>query len=198
MKRYSILLLILVSFVLLKGCTKEYSYEGGNTPPSGNDSTQLPPPPPPPPVNAVPDFIYCSSCEGHDQFEENWWSFYAGNSFVCGRMDTAIMNADRTAFTFFGPTACSADTSMAVTVYLETYKFDRNQQGLVIPHVAFYFNKIGLSDFLLINRPGTPFSFTIDSYDHASKMTIGTFAGDAFRPDGSTLHVAGKFKVRLH
>jgi hypothetical protein len=197
-ERYSILLIMLVSFLIANRCVKEYSYEGGDTAPTGNDTALPPPPPPPPPPPANPDFLYCDRCEGHDKFEENWWSFKAGNSFVCGRMDTAIMNADRTAFTFFGPIACSMDTSMAVSVYLEPHKLDKSQQGLSVPHVAFYFTKYGLPDHLLTNRPGTPFSFTIDSYDHITKMTVGTFKGNAFKPDGTTLPVEGKFMVRLH
>lgn len=189
---YDQIAIILVAATCLPGCIKEYSYEGGTLPPIIID-TLLPPPPP-----VTPDFLACDSCEGRDKFEENRWSFKAGNSFVCGIIDTAIVDSDRRAFTFFGPSACSMDTSMAVSVYLESYKLDKSQQGLVIPRIAFYFNKFGMSDHLLINRTGTPFIVTIDSYDHNTKMTIGTYTGNAYKPDGNTLLVQGKFMVRLH
>lgn len=184
---------MLVSAIILYGCIKEYSYEGGLGGSVITDTLQPPVTPPP-----SPEFAICQACNGQDRFEENRWSFKAGNSFVCGIIDTGIINSERNAFTFFGPSACTMDTSMAVSVYLETDHLNRNHQGLVVRRIAFYFNKFGLSDHLLINRPGTPFSVTINSYDHGTKMTIGTFQGNAFRPDGSALAVEGKFMVKLH
>lgn len=194
-KLHSIISVTLVATGILQGCIKEYSYEGGDLPPIIIDTLL---PPAPGPANTL-DFPACAGCEGMDKFEENRWSFRAGNSFLCGIIDTAIVNADRTAFTFFGVSACSPDTSMAISVYLEPYVLDRSQQGLVINRIAFYFNKRGLTDHLLISQQGTPFSLTIDSYDHQTKLSSGTFTGHAYKPDGKTLLVhTAKFMVKLH
>ncbi|MGZ5221031.1 MAG: hypothetical protein ACXWC7_13175, partial [Chitinophagaceae bacterium] len=104
----------------------------------------------------------------------------------------------RNAFTFFGPSACSADTNFVISVYLESNTFDRDQSALFIPKVSFYIAKNGASKFLLVSQPGTPFSVTIESYNHQTKMVIGTFSGHAYKPDGSSIFVhSGKFKVKL-
>lgn len=180
--------------ILNQACTKEYSREAINssTPPI----TDTTPPQQVPPYST--DFPFCLSCVDKDKFEENRWSFKAGDSFLCGIMDTAILTRDRTAFTFFGPSACSLDTSMIISVYLEPYVLNRNYNNLLIPKVAFYYSKLGASFYPLISKTGTPFSVTIDSYNHQTKMTIGTFTGQAYKPDGSALLVSsGKFKVKL-
>ena len=97
------------------GCIKEYSYERQNTVPLIQDSTPALPTPSP-----APDFPICAACAGKDNYEESRWSFKAGNSFLCGIIDTAIVNIERNAFTFFGPSACSTDTNMVISVYLES------------------------------------------------------------------------------
>lgn len=186
-------LVALVAFI--HGCTKEYSREGLDTTTPVIDTV---PPQQPPPPDTTSSITFCTACAGRDKFEENWWSFKAGNSFYCGMMDTAIVTPERNGFTFFGPSACSSDTSMVITVYPENYILNKDQQGLQIQKVSLRFTKFGAPKYLLATEPGTPFSLTIDSYDHQSKMTIGTFSGYAYQPDGTTLLVSGKFKVKLH
>lgn len=176
------------------GCAKEYSREAiDNTIPPVIDTT-------PPQQTPLPDtsLLFCAACAGMDKFEENQWSFKAGNSFYCGPMDTALLAPERNAFTFFGPSACSSDTSMVVTLFMENYVLNKDLQNIVIPNVDFRFTKFGAAKYLLVSQPGTPFSLTIDSYNHQTKMTIGTFSGYAYQPDGSTLLVtSGKFKAKL-
>ncbi len=188
------LLLLLLLAIGHPGCIKEYSYEGGDVPPPAIDTTTLPTIPLP----AV-DFPLCNACtSAADSYEELKWSFRAGDSFLCGIIDKAIVNEDRNAFTFFGPSACSSDTSMVITVYLESDTLNRDYQGLVIPKVVFYFSKLGFSKFLLTTQPDTPFTLTINSYDHRSKMTTGSFSGYTYKPDGTKLLVhSAKFKVKL-
>lgn len=181
--------------VILSSCIKEYSYEGGMLPPIIIDTLN----PPTGGPSVTPDFPPCAACAGRDYFEENRWSFWAGNSFVCGLIDTAIVNQDRTALTFFGVSACSVDTSMALTIYLAPSVLNRSQQDVVSSYVAFYFTKFGAPAYLLISRWGTPFSLTIASYDHVTKMSYGTFSGYAYKADGNTLLVhSAKFQVRLY
>lgn len=175
------------------GCTKEYSYEGQDAVPPIQDTTPILPAPLP-----APDFPLCAACVDKDNYEESRWSFKAGDSFLCGIIDTAIVNIERNAFTFFGPSACSTDTNMVISVYLESKKLDRSQQNMVIPKVFFYFSKAGASHFLLVSRSGTPFTVILNSYDHQTKMTTGTFSGYVFKADGTTTLIhSTKFKLKL-
>ena len=183
---------ILVIFIF--GCIKEYSREAfdSTVPPVVDTSA-----PPQTPSTDTP-LLFCAACAGMDKFEENRWSFKAGNSLYCGPMDTALVAPERNAFTFFGPSACSSDTSMVVTIFTENYALNKDLQSVVIPNVDFRFTKFGAAKYLLVSQPGTPFYLTIDSYNHQTKMTIGTFSGYAYQPDGSTVLVsAGKFKAKL-
>ncbi|HRO70183.1 MAG TPA: hypothetical protein PK951_07385 [Chitinophagaceae bacterium] len=185
----------LTVLVILSSCVKEYSYEGGAQTPVIIDTTQQPFPD----TSTIDVFPPCAVCEGHDRFEENRWSFWAGSSFVCGFIDTAIVNPDRTALTFFGESACSGDTSLAISVYLSPNVLNKTQQALVSSYVAFHFTARGSPVFVLTSRWGNPFTVTIDSYDHQTKMSSGTFTGIAFKADGNPLLVHdAKFKVRLH
>lgn len=171
------------------GCVKEYSRERNVVIPPTIDST---------PVVQAPGFPVCAACDGRDSYEEGRWSFKAGDSFFCGIMDTAFTNVDRTAFTFFGPSACTSDTNMVISVYPDSYTLDRDQRSLFIPKATFYLAKRGFSKFLLVSRADTPFSVTIESYDHQTKMVIGTFSGNVYKPDGSIVLVhSAKFKVKL-
>lgn len=175
------------------GCIKEYSYERQNIAPPVQDSTPALPTPLP-----APDFPLCAACEGKDNYEESRWSFKAGDSFLCGIIDTAIVGPDRNVFTFFGPSACSTDTNMVISVFLESQKLDRSQQNMVIPKVIFYVAKAGAPQYLLVTRPGTPFTVILNSYDHQTKMTTGTFSGYVFKANGTTTLIhSTKFKLRL-
>jgi hypothetical protein len=175
------------------GCAKEYSYERQDTAPPVQDSTSTSPIPQP-----SPDFPLCAACADKDNYEEDRWSFKAGNSFLCGIIDTAIVNIERNAFTFFGPSACSSDTNMVISVYLESQKLDRSQQNIVIPKVFFYFSAAGSPQFVLVSRSGTPFTVILKTYDHQTKMTTGSFSGYVFKADGTTILIdSTKFKLKL-
>lgn len=191
---HSICLFFLLLLILNYACVKEYSREAPDSAvPPVIDTT-------PPQQAPLPDtsLLFCAACAGLDKFEENRWSFKAGNFFYCGPMDTALLAPDRNAFTFFGPSACSSDTSMVLTLFMENYVLNKDLQNIVIPNVDFRFTKFGAVKYLLVSQPGTPFSLTIDSYNHQTKMTIGTFSGYAYQPDGSKLLVtSGKFKAKL-
>lgn len=134
-----------------------------------------------------------------DKFEENRWSFKAGNAFHCGPMDTALVDVNRTAFTFFGPSSCSSNTSMVVTVYMDNYTLTQDLNDVVFRRVDFRYTKWGAPKYLLVSQPGTPFNLTIESYNHQTRMTVGTFSGYAYKGDGTLEFVeSGKFKVKLH
>jgi hypothetical protein len=192
---FNILFFVASFFV---SCAKEYSRESADAiiPPVIDTLPQGPPQQGPP--TAI-NFYSCVACAGHDIFEENKWSFKVGNSLQCGTMDTALSTPERNAFTFFGPSSCSSDTSMVITVFLQNNVLDKNLQGLAIPNVDFRYTKFGAPKYLLLSRQPSPFTLTIDSYDHQTKMTIGRFYGYAYAGDGSLIEVQeGKFKVKIH
>ncbi|RYF86956.1 MAG: hypothetical protein EOO00_12815, partial [Chitinophagaceae bacterium] len=183
----TVLLIVLITG--LQACIKEYSAEGGPVIPVQDTLTQ-------PPVIPGNDTTICPECTGKDQFEENRWSFWESNSFLCGVIDTAIVGADRDVFTFFGLSSCSSDTNLVISVFLDNEKLDRDRQDLVIPKVVFYVSINAGSVYWLQTRPGTPFNMTIYSYDHQTRMTTGTFSGIVYKPDGAAVQVKGtKFKV---
>jgi hypothetical protein len=190
---------ICFAFLLLlalvhSGCIKEYSYEGGMVSPPIVDSS-IPPVVPPTGV-ALPECSFCNS--DRDNYEERRWSFKVGNSLQCGTMDTALVNPERDAFTFFGPSSCSPTTGMVITVYLENNSLDKDQHGTVLSKVVFTYAKRGLPKYLLSTQRGSLFYLTIENYDHQTKMATGTFNGEVLAADGTFLQVnSGKFKVKL-
>src|SRR6266487_2054254 len=96
-------------------CAKEYSFEGADTL-AVNDTIIVPP----------AHLWICPACIGQDKQIEAKWSFHNDSSFSCGMIDTAIVNQERTAFTFFGPSACSKDTGMIIDVFLGGGAMDRD------------------------------------------------------------------------
>lgn len=178
-------LIILLFFS--SGCAKEYSYEGGNT---GviQDSIQ----------SGNPVSWICPACIGNDAQIEGKWSFHYENLLFCGKIDSAIVNPERTAFTFFGPSACSADSGMVVSVYLDGPVLDQNLYNLSSQRGAFYYyDHVGPSIYL-ISRPANPFTVTIDSYIHQTRLVTGTFKGPVFKNYGNSTYISsGKFKVKL-
>lgn len=178
---------LLAMLIFYSGCVKEYSFEGGNTP-VVIDTTN-----PPAPASWI-----CPDCIGRDVFEESRWSFYNENSFLCGIIDTAIVNPERTAFTFFGPSSCSIDTGMIASVYLNGTVLNSNITNLSSQRGAFYYyDNVGQTT-ILISRQANPFTVTIDSYNHQTRMATGTFSGPVFTSNGGpTFIVSGKYKVKL-
>jgi hypothetical protein len=175
-------------------CRKEYSYEGGSAP-SVRDT--VPPPPPPPPI--VYELPFCASCAVYtNPIQLNKWSLKAGNAFACGTLDTAIINLERTSFTFFGPSTCSRDTGLVMTVYVENEKLNRDISNLVINRVAFYYYDRVTPSHIYMNMPNVAFSVVVDSYNHQTKILTGSFRGSALRRNGSAASISeGRFKVKL-
>lgn len=176
-------------FLLITGCKKEYSYEGGDAPDMVRDTTSSP-------IITAP--WVCPSCVGQDTWIEDRWSFFNQENFFCGEIDTSVVNPERTAFTFFGPSACSADSGMIVSVFLNGRVLNSNQSHIVTERAVFYYyDNIGQTH-PLISRSGIPFTVIIESYNHQTRLAHGTFSGPVFRPDGSGTAIAsGKFKVKL-
>jgi len=179
----------LLSLLIIMGCAKEYSYEGGDLV-EVHDSL-------PPPV-VVNDFPACPFCQTITGTPLSSWSFKKGNTTVCGSIDTAIITLERTAFTFFGPSACSVDSGLVITVYLGNESLNRDRTNVTINNIAFYYYDRVTPSYIFMSLPNSPFTGTIDNYDHQAKIASGTFTGNALRSDGSAASItSGKFKVKL-
>ena len=181
---YTIYLFILLLSIV--ACEKEYSYEGGNTP-TLRDSLIVSP----------PHSYICSSCIGADNYIEGKWSFYNIDTFYCGIIDTAIATPERNGFTIFGPSSCSIDSGLVLTINIQPsaltkdlFNVTTNLAGL------YYYDNIGQSH-PFVTQPGFTFSFIIDSYIHQTRMLIGRFSGTVFKPNGEATTLFGKCKVKM-
>ncbi len=178
-----------IVFLQITGCKKEYSYEGGNLT-IIKDSIQLPP-------VFVKEFPVCSSCKASDDLVLSKWNFKTGNSFVCGVVDAAGMVFEKTAFTFFGPSACSIDTGLVMTVYLPL-AFSEDRFNVTTNKVAFFYYDRNATKDIFISQPATEFSVTIQSFIYATGVATGTFKGTVFKPNGEIAFIGeGKFKIKF-
>ncbi len=186
-----IFVLLPLCWVLHSGCAKEYSYEGGDTVVVRDTIVSGGPGNPSGPWT-------CPACIGQDQQIESRWSFHDGDFFTCGMIDTAIVNPERTAFTFFGPYGCSRDTGIIIDAFLGSAVLNKDVHNITSKEGAFYYyDNIGPS-FILISHVAN-FTVKIESYIQQTHLATGTFSGTAYKPDGTPITVSsGKFKVRLY
>ncbi len=191
------LLYITCAFFLLclelagfSGCIKEYSYEGG----PAQDTTSIQDTTPKPAIM----FPVCAKCDGINDPLLSTWSFKYDTSFFCGNITRAIIAPDRTGFTFFGPSACSIDTGLVMTVYLGTDVLDRDKSGITSNEVIFeYYDNVTLTDIFMTNKLGT-FSLTIDTYEHATGIAKGRFSGYVPAKNGEVVGIIdGKFEIKF-
>ena len=191
-KQYYFFVFFLVLQILLlqtTGCKKEYSYEGGV---STIKKDSIPPPPPP-----VKEFPECSSCRVTDDLSLAKWNFRTGSSFLCGVVDAAGIDFEKTAFTFFGPSACSIDTGLVMTIYLPI-ALNEDKFNITTTKVAFFYYDHHATKDIFISQPRTLFSVTLESFIYATGIATGTFNGTVFKPNGNMAFIGeGKFKVKL-
>lgn len=184
--------MLIVLLFFLTSCEKEYSYENGQV------TVRVDPPAVDSNLVIIPEFHYCSLCDPAKQLQVSEWSFRIDTSVVCGIVDTAIINFERTAFTFFGPSSCAGDTGLIFTVYLDPFVLDKDTYNFTVPYASFYYYRTGYPN-LLANRTDQSFTFTITSYIHATRIATGVFSGTAYRPDARPAVVhTGKFKIQLN
>ena len=187
MIKSSINIILLTIVLILLSCEKEYSYEGGITPIIIDTGT----------IHISPKPFVCASCIGADNYTEGKWSFYNADTFYCGIIDTAIATPDRNGFTFFGPSSCSIDSGLVLTINIEPnflthdlFNTTTNRAGL------YYYDNIGQTH-PFVTHAGIPFSFTIESYIHQTRMMTGRFSGTVFKPNGEPATLNGKYKVKM-
>ena len=166
---YLLFLFTLVILLLENGaCTKEYSYEGTNVDTIRTDTTDTIPSPP-------STFPQCSLCDPSDSLTLGQWRFKTGNAYVCGTFSNSgfFAGATRTAFTFFGPSACSDDTGIVVSVYLPV-PLDKDRYDIITANTAFYYyDHKGTSD--IFQSRSLCISLTVQSYIYATHVVTGTF-----------------------
>ncbi len=177
-------------FVLIQiNCAKEYSFEGGGTPVPADTI--------PAPV-VINEFPFCPPCVTNTGTALSEWSFKSRNSVLCGKADTAIISPDRNAFTFFGPSSCSGDTGIVVSVYMEGNILNRDLTNITTSHNAFYYYDNVTPSYIFMNPNGGLFWVTIISYNHQTKIATGTFQGNVIRTTGGGAGIeSGKFTVKL-
>lgn len=177
-------------FVILHfGCAKEFSFERDGSP-VVRDTIPVP--------VVVNEFPFCAACVTNTGTGLSEWSFKSRNSVLCGKADTAIINPDRNAFTFFGPSSCSGDTGIVVSVYLEGNVLNRDITNITTNHNAFYYYDRVTPSYIYMNPISSFFWVTIASYNHQTKIATGTFQGYVIRTNGTGTNIeSGRFTVKL-
>ncbi len=186
-----ILITICVQVSGFYSCTKEYSYEGGlaiDTIPAPIHDTI------PKPVNNFPSCPACSSVNTSDTL---FWSFKYNAALLCGSVTNSVITPERNGFTFFGPSKCSLDTGLVMTVFLDPVALDMDKLNINSTNVALeYYDNTTLSDIFISNRH--LLSFTIDSYVHGKGIAKGSFEGNVKLKDGTLKPITdGKFTIHF-
>jgi len=196
-KRYYAILLFLVLLILVLQnirCAKEYSFEGAKTDTlsSGGGDTVV--------SQIPPSFPQCSLCNPSNPVTLGHWSFKTGNAYQCGTFTNSgfFSGFTKTNFTFFGPSACSVDTGIVVSVYLPV-ALDRDQYNLTTQQAAFYYyDHTGTAD-IFQSRHTAVFSVTVQSFIDATGIVTGTFSGTVYTASGDTAYISdGQFVAPLH
>jgi len=176
-----------------QSCTKEYSYEG-----SPLDTI---------PTDSIPDdtatntfaFPHCSACDGKDDYILGTWSFKYDTSLLCGNITRGIIEPQyHMAFTFFGPSACSTDTGLIMTVYLDI-SLDADVSNVTAPHAVFqYYNNLGIAGDIFVSSDLRPFTLFIEQYTQSTGIIRGSFNGFVNTDKGTVAEIReGKFVVQF-
>jgi hypothetical protein len=182
-------LLLLVVLFSTGSCLKDYSFERTASPSPVNDD------PLPPPEMILPTCRQClvQATEGIAK-----WSFKTGSFVLCGNLTRGIVSPERTGFTFFGPSLCSADSGLIITAYLPPgVKLDSDQQNINTNRCIFQYYEKGKPD-ILISKPTPGFLLVIDSYNHQTGIAAGRFNGLSYTAGNRVASITdGKFQVKL-
>ncbi len=198
---YFIALFFLLPALLVQntGCTKEYSYEGGDTTAVINPVGPLSGGPLAVATDTTNEFPVCPLCDSARDPAPGTWSFKRGKSYLCGGVTTSGFFGGYTKkdITFFGPSACSNDTGLVMSVYLPV-PLDRDRNNITAERVAFYYYDNNSPTDILISMPEKDFTLTLQSFTLSTGIAMGTFSGTVFKANGDTAFVAnGKYKVLI-
>lgn len=207
LRRYYFLFLLFFLPILITqntGCIKEYSFEGApqDTIPTDTIPTDTIPHDTIDTIVAPPAIIFpqCSFCNDTGQVALGHWSFKIGNTRLCGSFTNSgfFSGLSKTSFTFFGPSACSDDTGIVVSVYL-TVPLDRDRYSLSTDTTAFYYYDHTSPNDILASRHTAVFTVTVQSFINATGIATGTFSGSVYTADGDIVQITdGQYKVSLY
>ncbi len=177
---------------MLKGfcsCKKEYSFEGipiNSIIPLPDTSIVL-----------ADNFPQCLECSATTDLTLETWRFNYKNALLCGKVTGAVITPERNGFTFFGPSTCSGDTGLILTVFLDNIALNRDQAGITTNNVVLeYYDNITPSDVLLSKQHSI--SLTIENYDHTTGIAKGIFQGSAQTGNNTLMPVLnGKFITKF-
>lgn len=177
---------------VLQSCTKEYSYEGGlpvDTIPAPIHDTV------PTPGNTF--FPSCDACAPGNNSATLYWSFKYDAAFLCGSVTNSVITPERNGFTFFGPSTCSLDTGLIMTVFLDNDALNMDKANIITDHASLeYYDNTTTSDVFISTRH--LISFTIASYVHNTGIATGTFNGLVKRRDSTLAPITnGKFTIQF-
>jgi len=198
---YFFTFIICLSILLVQdtGCVKEYSFEGASQDTIPADTTQtdtLDTITTPPAIT----FPQCPSCQVTNQIDLGHWGFKVGETYLCGTYTNSgfFSGLSKTSFTFFGPSSCSADTGIVVSVYLSV-PLNQDRYGLTTNAAAFYYYDHNSPDDILDSRHTAKFTVTVQSFINATGVVTGTFAGDVYTANGEIVHITdGQYKATLY
>lgn len=184
------LLLVLLLGLVAIACNKDYSFEGDLPDPSvivpGTTGTGN---------GAYPQ---CTECKGHDKFEYGRWSFWVGNSFFCGRVTDGVASPDRKGFTFFGPSTCSTDTGLIMTIYLPDIALNTDLTNIISTKTLLsYYDNVTPSD-MFVSKNSSEMTLIVDRYNQSTLISQGRFFGKVYDKQGSVINVTnGKFEFKF-
>lgn len=186
------LIMLLFAFSFHSGCVKEYSFEGSPLPDTLRDTSL---------GDTVPVskifFPPCNLCDPDEEVSLGKWNFRYNTFYLCGKITKAVITPDRTAFTFFGPSACSRDTGIVLTINVgDTLNRDRTDVKARIT-IFEYYDNVSQKDIFISDVPRS-FNLIIDRYDHQTGIAEGRFFGNATAKDHSQAQIfAGNYVIQF-
>lgn len=187
-------ILLLCLQINFSGCIKEYSYEGG----PAQDSTMRDSIPSDTVPKTTINFPFCAKCEKTTEPLLSTWNFEYDTSFLCGNITRAIVSPEKTGFTFFGPSACSIDTGLVMTVYLSNDTLNGDKLNITSTQVIFeYYDNVTHTHIFMTKELGT-FSLILDKYEYSTGIAQGRFSGNVPSKNGDEATISnGRFKIKF-
>lgn len=191
---FLIAILLTLSWWSSTGCSKEYSYEGGAI----SDSSNFAPLPDTTRRDSL-QFLPCNLCVA-DSFGKtvDTWRIQLPHSKACGNFTRTVITPTRDAFTFFGPSACSADSGIILNSFWSPLVFDRDLKNVSTQRTAFYYyDRIG-NTYVLERKTGQVMTIVIEEYSHSTGIAKGYSFGEAQTANGKLVRVSDiRFVIKI-
>ncbi|HPZ87283.1 MAG TPA: hypothetical protein PLQ32_04205 [Flavihumibacter sp.] len=178
---------------------KEHSVEGLTIPALDSlpDSSQVEPTP-----SADSSLVNnllggCYSCQPQAALADSSWLIPAGTRWQCGSLTGAVINIERDALTFFGPSACSQDSGLIINAYFKSQPLNQSRLGVRADWAsAVYYDNIS-GQYVFVSKPENKFSL-VANYNHETRELIGEWSGEAVYATGAVGKIRGaRFRCQL-